>query len=1424
MLLPLLLALVAHVPAAPPLRVFLRGGPKTHGPNQHEHEKWLVEWQTLLASRGAVVEGALRFPTEAELARTDVLVLYAADGGSIHGEERKNLEQYLARGGGIVALHDAVVSDDPQWWSGVLGGAWENGKAKWHEGTTDLYFTDRDHPVSAGISNFRFEDELYTDLDMRPEARVLVRGFQSVFDASPQAWVLEKDMYRAFVAIQGHQWSSFSHPAWRTLLLRGIAWAGKRDAELLTVKEERDELRYPPGGPLAPEKAAAAIEVHPDFDLSLVAAEPLVVKPISIDWDAHGRMWVAETPGYPEKERFSGVPAHDEISILSDTDGDGRMDKKKVFFHGLDLVTSLVFHRDGVIVSQSPDILWLRDTDGDDVADKTEVLYSGFGFGDTHAVISNLRWGMDGWIYATQGYSGNDSRHVVNAAGKDFGHIGNGLFRFKPDGSAIEMVSSYGSNTWGCDFDGEGELFFTMANGAHLRHVVVPERVFEGGRMGRVESWADCPDHDKVVPLLTHTDPAYAQIDFVGGFTAASGCMLYTGGAWPKEWNDAHFVAEPTVHLVHHDVLHAEGVTFKATKAREAEFIAGKDLWFRPVHMREGPDGAMYVLDFYNQAVVHNDTRGPEHGPTNFAKRPDRDHMHGRIWRVQHKRAQKLPRLDLARMDEPQLAGALGSPNGWTRTTAERLIVERGKPVDLREARRASSEEGRIAAQWTSARMEGSAATVRSELGGGMTEPLVRTDMRIASEFRSEDADLELRMLAALNSGNARTRLLALVALGDGPVGTATVDSVVGAWPSYDDPWTRNAALRVAAKSSARAFALGPRDLGIELARRAARRRDSAGCAAIVIALAAAQDPAAEVLDVLARDLPAEASPELSPGLRKAFVALLVDRSIDVESAALRLAQRWDKQGSLAAETARLADHMGQVLADARVELPARTAALATLLSIPERRAAALEQAGALLEPGASLADSLALVEVLARVEDPAAARVLARAYPALRQAAGRDLREARRARQLVRRAARRGRGTARRRARSRRPEAAPPAQLARRRGRRARAEAARRRRDGLGRDQRADREAPARGRPARRRGARQAGLHRELRRLPHGQRRGRQDRARHQRHGRARRGGAAALDPRPQPHGRGGLRRVEPDDQGRPALRRRARARERRLGAAALERRREGGRARGDRVAQEQREIAHARGPGEDRRRGPARRDRLPRAGHRGLPRAAAGRALLAQLARRHLRPPARERGAQAEALRHQPRLRRALRGARPRAHAERQQRDRDEGRHGARLGLQADRPDARRGAGRLQRAAGARARRHRRLGLSLPPREVRDPQVDLEVRGRHEREGRAAQRRRVRRLDRAQRRARLGLRRGLPGRRLLGPGALPLALAEGGEARRLDRARELRQPLRADDRGADGRAAGHQARHARETRAAHACAARRAAGRRRL
>ncbi|MGI8965646.1 MAG: PVC-type heme-binding CxxCH protein, partial [Limisphaerales bacterium] len=309
--------------------------------------------------------------------------------------------------------------------------------------------------------------------------------------------------YRAFVCIPGHTYTSFTLPHFRAILLRGISWAGKREVDSLLTKDELASLRYHEGGPTSPGKAAAQIKVHPDFNLNLVAAEPLIEKPISLDWDARGRMWIAETPEYPAHTN-DAIPPHDRISILEDSNGDGVMDKKTVFYDGLNLVTSLVLHRDGAIVSQAPDIYFLRDTDGDGKADKKEILFTGFGTQDTHAVISNLRWGMDGWIYATVGYSGGDI--YSGDKKKHFGSLASGIIRFKPDGSAMEQISSKGGNTWGLDFAPDGELFFSQANGNHINHVVMTEAALARGKIGNTTSFKTIEDHNRSFPIREYTE------------------------------------------------------------------------------------------------------------------------------------------------------------------------------------------------------------------------------------------------------------------------------------------------------------------------------------------------------------------------------------------------------------------------------------------------------------------------------------------------------------------------------------------------------------------------------------------------------------------------------------------------------------------------------------------------------------------------------------------------------------------------------------------------------------------------------------------------------------------------------------------------------------------------------------------------------
>lgn len=707
--------------AAEPLRVFIRSGPKTHSPGAHDHPAFLRDWTALLNERGAQASGGDAFPTKGQLEQTDVLILNAPDAGNIHGEQREHLEEFVKRGGGVIAIHAGSVSNDPDWFKTIVGGSWRHNHTRWLEGDLSLYFTDIENEITHEVSNFDLDDEIYYDMDLLPDIRVLAAAYTpkakgkladavTIYDIQPQIWTYETDSHRALVHLPGHLYENFSHHSVRTVLLRGIAWVGKLDDVNTFIRpgEAGDALRYPVGGPTRPEDAASKIEIHPEFGLSLVASEPLINKPMNLDWDPQGRLWVAETPEYPNglrkantevwKESGSLVPGDydrdplDRISILTDSNGDGIMDHKHVFADKLELVTSFVFHQNGVIACAAPDIWFLEDTTGDEVADKRTKLYAGLGAGDTHAVINNLRWGLDGWIYATHGYSAGNVTALHGGDGKpqESVRIGSGVVRFKPDGSRIEQYASRGGNTWGLDMTWDGQCFWTQpTSGTVFFHTVLPEHVLAKGKLPGVNSWHGMITRQKTFPLMQWEQQAYVQIDQVGSFTAAAGCAIYEGGAWPERWNRSYFTTEPTINIVSHFFVEPQGVTYTAQKEagrEETEFIRSRDLWFCPIETRIGPDGALYVLDFYNQAVIHNDTRGPQHGPANAAVRPDRDHYFGRIWRIQHKQAKtwEIPVLD---RDNP--AGLLKiiaeSPNAHLKHTAWRLLNETGGAAPVEE-------------------------------------------------------------------------------------------------------------------------------------------------------------------------------------------------------------------------------------------------------------------------------------------------------------------------------------------------------------------------------------------------------------------------------------------------------------------------------------------------------------------------------------------------------------------------------------------------------------------------------------------------------------------------------------------------------------------------------------------------------------------
>jgi uncharacterized protein len=925
-----------------PLRVFIRSGPKSHGPGAHDYPRFLKEWVPLLNSRGASATGAEAFPTKAQLDQTDVLILHAQEAGNItDATERRNLGDFLARGGGLVVIHAGAVSNDPDWFKSIVGGSWRNGTTKWLEGPMNLYFNDHESPITNGVSNWGMDDEIYYDMDLSPAARILASAYTpkasmrdanaqkradaltaggtrvSIYDAQPQMWTYERTAdggrtpYRAFVSIPGHLYENFNRPNYRALLLRGIAWAAKRPNvdQLLASNERGDALRYVDGGPTRPDRAAEKIEVHPEFDLSLVAAEPLIAKAMNLDWDERGRLWVSETPEYPNGRRALNAPAwrdsgalkpqptrdpEDTVSILTDTNGDGVMDKKQVFADKLELVTGFVFYKSGVIAATSPDIWYLEDTNGDEVADQRTKLYTGLGTSDTHSVINNLRWGLDGWIYATHGYSAG---MVTSADGtKNFGRDGSGVVRFKPDGSAFEQYSSRGGNTWGLDITWDGQVFWTQpTSGTVLFHTLLPETVLAAGKIAGTTSYKGMITNQTTYPLMKWPEQAYVQIDWVGQFTAAAGCAIYDGGAWPEKWRYAYFTGEPTLNIVHQQFVRTDGVSYTTSKEsgrEQTEFIRSRDMWFRPIETRVGPDGALYIVDFYNQAVIHNDTRGPQHNAANAALRPDRDHYFGRIWRVQHKQAKKLDVPVLDRRDLPALLRVMQtSPNAHVKQTA-----------------------------W-----------------------------RLARENFAGDARLPARPMGS--------QPLALYERSKGAASPAQRKAVLDGFAAATDNWTKSAYVAAASTQPAAyvtdAFAYERPQALNEFVVSVLPAALPAGAESLIVSAATAPASAAPLKAAVVRDIGrSDATPATLGGATvKALQTLLDDPA--TTAAVLPVIARWDKAGALGtAPDARAKALLGELAQpatadDRRVELAA------SLLAVPARRGDALGAVAPLLTDAA---------------------------------------------------------------------------------------------------------------------------------------------------------------------------------------------------------------------------------------------------------------------------------------------------------------------------------------------------------------------------------------------------------------------------------------------------------------------------------------
>ena len=675
-----------------PLNVLFLGDKGHHRPADRA-----AQLVPVMAGRGITVTYTEKLSdlNAATLAKYDALLIYA-NIERIGPDQEKALLDYVTAGGGFVPVHCASYCflNSPKYIA-LVGAQFQR-----HEtGEFDTKIIDPSHPIMKGFEPFRTWDETYVHHKHNDKDRHVLQVREEGGKAEPWTWVRTEGKGRVFYTAYGHDARTWQKPGFQDLIERGIRWAaGKGEvfdsrgrvrtglAPFSYDESTVDIPNYLPGRrwgtqgeayrkmqkPLLPEESSKHLVVPAGFEPRLFAAEPEIYKPLCMTWDHRGRLWIAESTDYPNDKRRDGK-GNDRITICEDTNGDGRADSFKVFAEGLNVPTSLLCVNGGVIVLQAPDTLFLKDTDGDGRADLKTVLFTGWGVYDTHAGPSNLRWGLDNWVWGIVGYAG--FRGKVGGENLRFTQ---GFFRFKPDGSKLEYVRTTNNNSWGVGLSEEGLVFGSTANGCPSVFMPVANRYYESVRGMAPQTLENIAASNSFYPV---TDKV-RQVDWHGGFTAGAGHALYTARTYPRQyWNQTAFVAEPTGHLVATFTINRKGS--EIVDYYGWNLLASDDEWTAPINAEVGPDGNVWVIDWYNYIVQHNPTPvGFKTGRGNAYETPLRDKVHGRIYRIVYHDAPPAqpPVLDPA--NGPGLVAALCDGNQLWRLHAQRLLVER-KQTDV---------------------------------------------------------------------------------------------------------------------------------------------------------------------------------------------------------------------------------------------------------------------------------------------------------------------------------------------------------------------------------------------------------------------------------------------------------------------------------------------------------------------------------------------------------------------------------------------------------------------------------------------------------------------------------------------------------------------------------------------------------------------
>ena len=444
---------------------------------------------------------------------------------------------------------------------------------------------------------------------------------------------------------------------------------------------------------LSPKDAEAAM-VHPDdLEVQFVLGDPDIAQALNMSWDARGRLWLMEYRQYPDiagvkmvsrdvylRSVYDSVPkappnhvkGRDRISIHEDTNGDGVYDKHKVFVDGLNLATSVAIGRGGVFVTNPPYLLFYPDKDGDDIPDgDPQVLLEGFGIEDSHSVINSLRFGPDGWLYGAQGSTVTAMVRKPGSQEKPIRTMGQQIWRYHPELEKFEVFAEGGGNSWGCEINDKGEVF-SGHNGGDTRgfHYVQGGYYRKGfGKHGSLSN----PYTFGYFANIKHHKVARFTHNFV----------IYEGNILPPQYRGFLFGIEPLQGQV---VMSDIQPYFSSFQTRDIDrVIKTDDQWFRPVDIKAGPDGCIYVADLYEQRIDHS---------SHYAGRIDRGT--GRVYRLRPKGDVFAPTINYEKESSEKLVDLLDHPNKWHRQTINRILADRKDasliPMLIEKTRRADGQ------------------------------------------------------------------------------------------------------------------------------------------------------------------------------------------------------------------------------------------------------------------------------------------------------------------------------------------------------------------------------------------------------------------------------------------------------------------------------------------------------------------------------------------------------------------------------------------------------------------------------------------------------------------------------------------------------------------------------------------------------------